>query len=186
MKDLKELLKGLCETKEDLEILDNLYQKVQDFSEDMIEFEDDIEVEYEKDEEIVASEKLPKSFAEITNTVTAIFWDAGGPEAGFSINQSGFSDGDDWLLAEEGEAGKEFKKIANKRPIDAFMAGQNGLFFDYSRELSNGEPALAFVSHEGGGIIAVNSVNNLNYKQILLRLISDNTIDTSYITEVYF
>ena len=185
MKDLKELLKGLCESKEDLEILDNLNKNVQNFSEDIVEFED-FELEYEKNEEIIASDKLPKSFAEITNTLTAIFWDAGGPEAGFSINQSGFSDGDDWILAEEGEAGKEFKKVANKRPINSFMAGQNALFFDYSRTLSNGEPALAFVSHEGGGIVAVKSVNNLNYKQILLRLISDNMIETSYITEVYF
>ena len=60
------------------------------------------------------------------------------------------------------------------------------MFFDSSRTLSNGEMALGFMSHGDCEWAEVKSVDHLNYKQIFLRLISDNALDTNYVKEVYF
>ncbi len=45
---------------------------------------------------------------------------------------------------------------------------------------------MAFVSHEGGGWVPVESVNELDYGQILLRMIADAMLDSNHIPEIYF
>jgi predicted DNA-binding WGR domain protein len=177
---LRTMLKPLCSTDEDNEILENLCNNVVDFSDDKISFEE-TELNYEKNISIVPDKSLPKSFREIAAIATSLTWDGGGPEVGYMLCNDGTTAGDDWLLEEIEIEEKEIELIT-----PAFIAGQNGLFFDNNRKLENGEPAFGFVSHEDCEYVEVTSVDDLNYKQIFLRMLSDAMIETDYIDEIYF
>jgi hypothetical protein len=185
---LKAMLSGLCSSKEDYDILQNLCDDVVSFEDKRINFSD-FEIEFNQNFDIVPSEDLPKSFAEILNVASTFVWDGGGPEVGFEINKNGFSTADGWLydeLEEDDNPGLKERLDAAGGPKDAFIGGQNALFFDPTRKLSNGEPALAFMSHEDAEWVEVKSVDHLNYKQIFLRMISDAVLDTQFIGEIYF
>lgn len=184
---LKILLIGLCSNNEDHGILNELCNKVINITEDTIEFED-FDFNYQKNENIVPSSHLPESFGEIAAVVTSLTWDGGGPEVGFELTDDGSSGADGWLFDEiDDEDEKDrIKNAGQGDPMSAFTGGQNALFFDPIRKLANGEPALAFVSHESCDWEEVRSVDNFNYKQIFLRMLSDEVLSTDYIPEIYF
>ena len=188
---LEELFKPLCSSEEDLEILKALSKNVVEVRNTEIEFSD-MDLIYRKNNSIVPDANLPKSFREIAEVATTIIWDGGGPEVGFELCDDGTSCADGWLYGEIEEDPEEedlelIEKInALGGPKDAFLGGQNALFFDPTRKLANGEPAMAFISHEECEWTPVKSMDKLNYKQILLRMIADAMIDTNYIDELYF
>lgn len=186
-KALSVLLIGLCSSDEDHEILNALCNKVIKITEDTVEFED-FEFNYQKVEDIVPDSNVPESFGEIASVVASLTWDGGGPEVGFELTDDGVSGADGWIFDEiEDEDEKERIKSAGKGdPMDAFTGGQNALFFDPTRKLTNGEPALAFVSHESCEWEEVRSVDSFNYKQIFLRMLSDQALSSNYIPEIYF
>jgi len=187
---LEELFKPLCSSEEDLEILKALSKNVVEVRNTEIEFSD-MSLIYRKNNSITPDISLPKSFSEITEIATTIIWDGGGPEVGFELSDDGTSCADGWLF-DEIEEGEEYDEELVEKinslggPKDAFLGGQNALFFDPTRKLSNGEPAMAFISHEECDWVAVKSVDHLNYKQIFLRMIADAMISTNYIDELYF
>lgn len=182
------LLKGLCKTKEDNEILDQLCAAVVDVSDETITFEDDMECNYAPGGEVVYHDNVPRSFSEIAASVGALDWDGGGPEVGYALRDDGDSVADPWLFVElEHDSPDECARVKQAGPVIAsFVAGQNGLFFDPTTKLKNGEPGLAFVSHEGGGWVSVKSTRNLDYGQILLRMLADAMVGTDHIPEIYF
>lgn len=185
---LRKLLGGLCSTEADEEILQKLCNGVVRIDDNLIVFEDDCECEYDAGGTIVYQEDIPRSFSEIKQVVSSLCWDGGGPEVGYAIDDDGMPAADDWLFGElRYDSPQECERVeAAGKVIASFLAGQNGLFFDPTAKLSNGEPGLAFVSHEGGGWVSVKSAANLNYSQILLRMLADAMLETSYITEIYF
>ena len=185
------LLSGLCKTDEDNAILKNICSFVTDVSDDTICIEHDgydWEVEYEPASEVVYNDFTPKSFSAIAGVVSALTWDGGGPEVGYAVNDKGASLADEWLFDEWAyDDEEEAERIRAAGDITAsFCAGQNGLFFDPTTKLSNGEMAMAFLSHEGGGWEPCDSVKHLDYGQILLRLLSDSMVSTSHVKEPYF
>ena len=182
------LLGSLCRDGEDEKILDALCAAVVEMDDDTIVFEDEWECEYELGQGAPEYDGVPASFRAIASSVKALAWDGGGPEVGYSIGDDGSPDADNWLFGElKHDRPEECAKIEAAGPVVAsFLAGQNGLFFDPTSKLSNGEPGLAFVSHEGGGWVTVESVAKLDYGQILLRMVSDAMIETDYIPEIYF
>ncbi len=177
---LKNLLISLCSTDEDNEILNKLCSFVVKVEDGSVEFED-FEFNYHKNEKIEPNPGLPESFREIAQVATSMLWDGGGPEIGFELTEDGNTTADDWLL---GELDEEFAGASGAKA--AFLAGQNGLFFDPSRKLANGEPALSFISHEECEWVEVVSMDAYNYKQIFLRMLSDKALETDFIPEIYF
>ncbi len=176
---LKNLLIGLCSTDEDNEILNRLCDAVVKVEEGTVEFEE-CEFNYQKNEKIEPDSGLPGSFREIAQTATSLTWDAGGPEAGYELSDEGNTTADDWLLDELGDD----EAVSGAKGL--FLAGQNGLFLDPSRKLANGEPALSFISHEECEWVEVSSMDQYNYKQIFLRMLSDKILETEFIPEIYF
>jgi len=188
---LTALLSGLCKTDEDREILAALEAVVEDFQPEgeIATFENGMEFEFNSPEgDVPRHPDVPASFHAISKVFGAVWWDGGGPEVGWALDDDGEPEADGWLFDEmRAEEPDEFAKIEAAGKVTAsFMGGQNGLFFDPTRKLANGEPAMAFISHEGGGWEPVESVNDLDYGQILLRMISDAMIETDYIPEIYF
>lgn len=191
METLNELLGALCKTDEDREILAELESNLEDLEigGDLATFESGMDFEFNlPDGDVPRHPDVPASFHAISKVFGAVWWDGGGPEVGWALEEDGSSSADPWLFDElKGEYPDEFAKIEAAGPVRAsFMAGQNGLFFDPTRTLSNGEPAMAFISHEGGGWEPVESVNHLDYGQILLRMLADAMIETEHIPEIYF
>ena len=188
---LTELLSPLCKTDEDREILAALEAELEelDIGGDIAFFENGMDFEFNLPEgDVPKHSDVPASFHAISKVFGAIWWDGGGPEVGWALQEDGSPDADGSLFEEiEDEYPEEFEEIKEAgKVIPSFMGGQNALFFDPTRQLANGEPAMAFVSHEGGGWEPVESVNQLDYGQILLRMISDAMIDSNHIPEIYF
>jgi predicted DNA-binding WGR domain protein len=183
---LRALLGGLCDTPQDQMILDALCEAVGEASDTSFDFEES-EFEYVKGTGAVYCEGVPKSFSEIAASVKELYWDGGGPEVGFGLTEEGQPAADDsgfdYLEDDSPEDYERINEAGGANP--AFAYGQNWTFFDPTRTLANGEPALAFVSHEGGGWEEVKSADKLNYKQIFLRMISDAMIETDYLSELY-
>ncbi len=177
-KKLETFLSPLCSSDEDQKILHALCEKVEIFDDDSIEFDNGEQIEWEKDESIVPADCLPASYVEIAQVATTLLWDGGGPDAGFDISDGGDPCHADWLFEDIEEGTGDLD--------GAFTGGQNGIFFDASRKLDNGEPALAFIGHGDDEIERVESVNHLNYKQIFLRLMSDAILGSEYIPEIYY
>lgn len=183
---LQALLAGLCETDEDRAILANLCSKVQELNELEFTFEE-AEFTFEPGDEPTYADGVPKSFSDIALSVSELWWDGGGPEVGFGVAADGTSvaDGEGFDFLEEDDE-ENHARISEAGGADtAFVFGQNWTFFDPTRKLKNGEPALAFVSHEEVEWAEVRSADEFNYKQIFLRLISDFMVGTDYIEEVY-
>lgn len=185
------LLKGLCKTSDDEAILRHICDHVGSFSDDEFVIEHDgyeWEVAYAPGAEVVYNDYTPKSFSAIREVVTSLTWDGGGPEVGFEVGDEGQSYADEWLFDlwadEDEEAAAEIKEAGDVTA--SFVAGQNGLFFDPTKKLSNGEMGLAFIDHEGGGWESCDSVKEFDYGQILLRLLSDCMVDTRYVPEASF
>jgi hypothetical protein len=188
---LRYLLAGLCVNADDNDILEKLCAAAIAFDDDMLLFKEDEydwEVQFEPKRTVVAHANTPKSFSEIAATVGAITWDGGGPEVGYAIDDQGMSTADAWLFEElRHDSPEECERVeAAGKPRASFLAGQNGLFFDPLKKQSNGEPGLAFISHEGGGWVSVDSVRDLDYGQILLRMLSDAMTGSNLIPELYF
>lgn len=182
--ELKALLGGLCQDAADEKILDALNKAVVEFGDSTIVFEDDWEVEYVEGGKFPKPDKQPESFHAISKVVSSLAWDGGGPEVGYQIGENGESYADEWLFDEVAD---EYPEVAEAGPVEAsFLAGQNGLFFDPTSKLSNGEPALAFIDHECCEWVQVKSVRKLDYGQILLRMLSDAMLETEYIPELSF
>ncbi len=183
---LRALLSPLCSTDEDQKILDEICRKVVTVADSFVEFEE-LEFNFTKDDTITTAKDLPKSFGDIAQVATSITWDCGGPEAGFELHEDGSSAADGWIFGEINEQEKErIRAAAQGDPADAFVGGQNGLFFDPTRNLTNGEPALAFIDHGVVEWVEVRCVDHLDYRQIFLRLLSDAMTDTQYIPEISF
>ncbi len=189
---LRRILSPLCSTDEDRLLLDGICAVVIEVSEDTVIYskdgDDDWEVNYEPAKDVPSHDGVPESFRQIASVVGALFWDGGGPEVGFAIEDDGASSADPWLFAElKSDAPDEHARISAAGSVVAsFMAGQEGLFFDPTRSLANGESALAYLSHGGGGWVPVKSVDHLNYKQILLRMLSDEMVEGNSIPEISF
>ncbi len=182
--DLKGLLVGLCRDTADEEILKALSDAVVTFDDDKIVFEDDWEVSYAVGGKYPKPGDIPTSFHDISKIVSVLLWDGGGPEVGYSIADNGYPESDAWLFDEVKD---EYPEVEAAGPVDSnFLSGQNGLFFDPTAKLANGEPALAFIDHECCEWIQVKSVQHLDYGQILLRLLSDAMIETEHIPELSF
>jgi predicted DNA-binding WGR domain protein len=176
------LIGGLCKTDADNKILDELCAALVDMDDSVITFKEELSCNYIKGGEVIYNDTIPKSFSEISGCVKELVWDGGGPEVGFTISSDGSSPADEWLLDEiEDDSLEEAGEV-----IASFQAGQNGLFFDPSSKLSNGEPGMAFISHEEVVWEPVLSVQNCDYGQILLRMLSDAMLGTDYIPEIYF
>ena len=180
-KKLNKLLISLCSTDEDKKILLELCKKVIKVTENSFEFEDN-EFIYEKstNRKIRNEKYFPKSFLEILNYFDSLTWYDG--DAGLKFDEDGFTIAYDFLL--EGLEEEEQEEYGGS--ICCFAAGQNAVFLDESRKLKNGEDALGFISHGSCEWEEVRSADNLNYKQILLRLISDAAMDTEYLEEIYY
>jgi hypothetical protein len=183
---LRSLLQPLCQTPEDLRVLEQLCEAVKEFGDGTVSF-DGGDFTFTAGGEVPFVEGVPRSFSEISRVAKSISWDAGGPEAGYAISDKGRPIADDQgleFLEDEGD--EAYDRIMEAGgAMAAFSYGQNWTFFDPTRKLANGEPALAFVSHEGDGWVEVESVDDLNYKQILLRMISDAMLGTEHIPEIY-
>jgi hypothetical protein len=177
---LNELLKGLCSTEEDYKILDNLCKETEEFTESTIVIKNS-EFIYKTDK-ITLNKKLPQSFIDIADIVSQFSWESSVPYSGFRILEDGYPNDNDWLFDDMDE--EEIDKISYLS--GAFDSGQNGIFFDLNRKLLNGEYALGFMGHDSCEWSEVKSVDHLNYKQILLRLISDEALDTNYVEEIYY
>jgi hypothetical protein len=181
---LRNMLISLCSTDEDNKILDKLCEAVVKIEDGTVQFEDS-EFEYRNNEQIVPAADLPESFKEIAKIATTILWDGGGPEVGFELFENGESGAEDWVSDELDD--DEKKRIEASGPLKcSFCAGQHGLYFDPTRKLANGEPALSFISHESCKWVEVSSMDQYNYKQIFLRLLSDEMVETDFIREIYF
>jgi predicted DNA-binding WGR domain protein len=186
---LRGLLQGLCSTDADRGVLDGLCEKVQAVSGDgpyEIEFEE-AEMECSAGADVVYHDDVPRTFSEIAGVIAMVSWDAGGPEMGYGVLDSGLSEADDeglGFLREEDE--ETLAKLdAEGGASAAFSCGQNWLVFDPTRKLANGEKALAFISHESVEWEPVESADEFDYKGILLRLIADQMIETDYLSEIY-
>jgi len=184
---LRALLEPLCPNDDDLVILNGLCAAVIEMTDKTIVFIDDMECEYVAGGAVLSHADLPQSFSKIRGTVKYLCWDGGGP-VGFGLDDEGASDADDWMFAElRHDRPEECARVeAAGNVVASFLAGQNALYFDPTAKLANGEPGLAFVSHEGGGWNSVKSVASLDYGQILLRMLADAMIDSNHIPEIYF
>lgn len=184
--ELRDLLGSLCSTDEDRKILDALCEAVTEGSDDSFSFEDG-EFSYVRGGEVPYNPAVPKSFSEIASAVKDLGWDGGGPEVGFGLTADGLPMADDEgfsFLKDDDTENYERLKAAGGADA-AFSYGQNWTFFDPTRTLSNGEPALGFVSHESVEWEEVKSADELDYKQIFLRMISDAMVGTDYVPELY-
>ena len=182
---LHNLLAILCGTNEDQKILDHLCESVKKADDEKFFFEDR-EFNYVLVNEVIYNPAVPKSFSEIAQVSHQLCWDAGGPEAGYVIDAEGNSVADSgfsFLVDDDPENYKRLKRAGGVKP--AFCFGQNWTFFDPTRQLKNGENALAFISHEGEGWIEVKSADEFDYQQIFLRMISDAMCGTNYLPEIY-
>ena len=178
---LKELLIDLCSTDEDKLVLEELCKKVVTVTENSFEFEDQ-KFTYEKstNRKIRNENFFPKSFLEILKSFDSLTWYDG--DAGLKFDEDGFTIAYDFLL--EGLEEEEQEEYGGS--MCCFAAYQNAVFIDESRKLKNGEDALGFISHGSCEWEEVRSADNLNYKQILLRMISDVAIETNYIDEICY
>ena len=185
---LQTLLQPLCSSDDDRRILNELCTAVVEMTDDTIIFNDDMECEYQAGGTVAADADLPQSFGKIGNVVQYLYWDGGGPEVGFALDDDGMSSADGWMFDElRHDSPEECARVEAAGSVEAsFLAGQNALFFDPTTRLKNGEPGMAFVSHEGGGWDSVKSVASLDYGQILLRMMADAMIDSHHIPEIYF
>jgi len=189
---VRKLLSGLCKTDEDEQILEKLCAAAVSVDDTTMCFKDaedeEWEAQYTPGGTVVQADGYPQSFCEISRHFQQLYWDGGGPDVGYVIDDDGNVASDPWLFHElRHDSPQECARIeAAGKVRAAFEGGQNGLFFDPTRRLANGEPALAFVSHEGGGWTPVSSTDHLDYGQILLRLLADCMTGTNYIPEVNF
>lgn len=191
----KKLFEPLCSSDEDNSVLVKLAENLISFNDEIITFRDPADKDYEPELEcqpgksVVYDKGTPRSFSEIMEVTMNCCWDAGGPHAGVEINDAGRSEACDMdLLCEEASDDPDnelLQQIDECGALAAFSAGQNEILFDPVGKLENGEAGLIFVSH-GGGWEQVESVTHLNYKQVFLRLLSDNMVGTNYIPEIYF
>lgn len=183
---LHKLLADLCHTDEDLQILDALCEAVEDVTEDELLFAEG-EAEYEPGREPVYRSDVPRSFSDICRSLSALWWDGGGPMAGYGLLEDGRPEADEeglhFLAEDDPETWSRLEAAGGATA--AFGFGQNWSFFDPTRNLANGESALAFVSHETVEWQEVRSVDPLDYGQILLRLLSDAMLDTQHVPEMY-
>ncbi len=189
---LRGLLGSLCQTDADEEVMQALCSALRDFDDETLTFEDDDgdewEVSYVRGGDVIPHDSTPASFSKIATCVAEMYWDGGGPEVGFALDDDGSSAADGWLFD---EIKSEYPEVCEKLeaaggPIASFLAGQNALFFDPIETLSNGEPGMAFISHEGGGWVVVESMRDLDYGQILLRMLADAVTGSDHIPEIHF
>jgi predicted DNA-binding WGR domain protein len=186
------LLKPLCSTPADEQVLEKLAAKVLTFEEDdsgkgsiTVQgdgYENECEFQRGGKDAVKQVDGMPKSFCEIAEVVVSMTWDAGGPDGGYH------QDGDDpWLLDELEDEDKEglIDEIEAKgEVIGAFLGGQGNNIFDPTTELDNGEAGIVFISHEGGGGDRVEGIKQYNYKQIFLRLAANALGDFDYIDDI--
>jgi predicted DNA-binding WGR domain protein len=183
---LQKMLMPLCVSKEDEVILGKLCNKVTAVGADMVKFGSS-EFRFTPGAVVTKRSDIPESFAEIGRMALSLTWDGGGPEVGYAISKTGKprADGEGFSFLED-EGGEDCERINDAGGANpAFNYGQNWTFFDPTRTLKNGEPALAFISHEEVVWVEVNSADDLDYKQIFLRMISDAMIDSTYLPEMY-
>jgi hypothetical protein len=157
-KKLNQLLKDLCSTEEDFKILENLCNEVDEITDSTITIRHS-DFSYKTDK-ITVSDTLPQSFRDIAEVVSEFVWESSVPYSGFRILEDGLPNDNNWLF--DGIEEDELKNIDYL--AGAFDSGQNGMFFDLNRKLSNGEYALGFLGHDGSEFEAVESVDHLNYK----------------------
>jgi len=186
---LKSLLSPLCSTDADRQILAALCEAVVEVTSSTIVFQDN-ELEYEPGSAVAAGSGVPSSFLEIAKVTRSMSWDGGGPSVGYGIADDGTPAGDiDGFYHLKDNDPDTFQRIAKATPdgdpTPAFVYGQNWTYFDPTRKLKNGEPALAFISHESVEWEPVTSADELDYKQIFLRLIAKHMIDADELPELY-
>ena len=189
---LVEILKPLCSTPADEQVLEKLAAKVKTFEENedgsgTIVFDheeyDENEIRFQRGGKgkIKYIDNMPKSFCEIAEAVTEFVWDAGGPDGGYS------QEGDDpWLVDEfEEDEMEHINKIeANGGITGAFLGGQGNNIFDTTVKLNNGEHGILFISHEGGNGDQIEGIAQYDYKQIFLRLAANSCAGFDYIDDI--
>jgi len=185
---LQQLLIGLCSTDEDEVILERMCAEVIEVSDTKATFKDE-SFEYERAKGLKISNKFPQSFRDIASLFNKLSWYDGG--AGFIINDKGHTSGYATRFFKEAEDyydnfDTQWFDDPDYETTTSFEITQNGLYFDPKHTLDNGEPAMAYMDHGVLKWVQVESVNHLNYKQILLRMLSDCMIETKYIKEIFY
>ena len=185
---LRALLSGLCKSTDDEEVMARLCAAIKTVGDSTLVFDndgDEWEATYAPGGTVALHEGTPASFSQIAGTVGELLWDGGGPDVGFTISETGEPMADGWLFDEiEGEDAEQVNEAGGA--VACFEGGQNGLFFDPTKTLDNGEAALAFIDHECGEWVSVESVMALDYGQILLRMLSDAMTGSDNIPELSF